>query len=41
MAETSGIWRSRGIIPATRGVMQATPEEVTMTRYPNGQLLFE
>ena len=41
MAQLAGVWRSRGIIPATPGVIQATPEEMTMTRYPNGQLLYE
>ena len=41
MAQLTGVWRSRSIIPATPGVMNATPEDMMMTRYSNGQLQYE
>jgi hypothetical protein len=41
MAQLAGIWRSRNIIPATPGVMQATPEDITMTSYSSGQMVYE
>jgi hypothetical protein len=41
MAQLAGVWRSRGMIPGTPGLMQPTPEVITMTRYPDGQMVYE
>jgi hypothetical protein len=41
MQALSGVWHSRNVIPATPGVSAAAPEDITMTRWPNGQLQYK
>jgi hypothetical protein len=41
MQQLSGVWRSQDVMPAVSGVMPATPEQITMTRHPNGSLTYE
>lgn len=40
MQALSGVWRTQNVLPAVPGVSPPTPEEITMTRYPNGQLQY-
>jgi hypothetical protein len=40
MQALSGVWRTQNVLPAVPGVSPPTPEEITMTRYLNGQLQY-
>ena len=41
MAKLAGVWEADGIIPATPGLIDETPEHVVVTQWATGELTYE